>query len=298
MSAVSVGSLSTVAAASMALSYDSVRLSTRPYFGHWASFAVPLVADLLALGASAQYVSTIRERGSGGRWWQLTAHAAIGVSIFLNITGTHGIGRAYHAVPPIALAVLLELVARSFAKTWKAENADPSAIPMKLWITAPIEQIKTVLRAARTGASIEDARRDAGAHEAAHLSIDLASGRKVSRRRLLRSAHRQLSMGTVLPAEVLTATRNAHHETTPAHRVALSLLSLPTPSTPVLTPEQTEQDRALTEQTVLTGEYEVLTTEQAVLRAHQENPSATDSEIAALVGAGRSTVNRYRKGLR
>lgn len=321
---VASASLLVVALASMALSYDSVRHATEPYFGHWGALAVPLVADLLALGCSAEYVRTIRERGAGGRWWQLTAHVAIGVSVVLNVSGTEGIGRLYHAVPPLALAVLLELYARKWAATWRVEHhTDDASIPLRLWLTAPVEQVRTVLRAARTGATVIEARRDAGLHEAAHLSIEALAGRKVSRRRLLRAAHRQLSMGAVLPTQVLSAAHTAQPLPTWASTLltgAHYLPSLPTSEQHLLTTEQhlltpaqhllsieqhlpsseqVEPPTEQVEQVVSRGWADLSRSEQLelLIAARAEQPTASDSELARALGTTRQTVQRLRSRL-
>jgi hypothetical protein len=223
MNAVSVAALSVVGVASMALSYDSVRLASAPYFGPRAAYAVPLVADLLALGASAQYVRTIRERGAGGRWWQVTAHVAIGLSVALNVIGTHGWGRLIHALPPLALAAIFELCARAFAKTWKVEHhADESAIPLRLWLTSPLESARTYLVQARK-VSDPAARAQVGEHDAARMLIDHASGRRISRRRALRVAHRQLRTGAVSAQDVVRAAHLRTDGASPALACALAL---------------------------------------------------------------------------
>ena len=197
----------TVAGPAAVLSFDSVRQAAEPHFGHLAWLA-PLMADGGAAGFALWYVTTVRS-GRAQHALRLASHVCVGITVTLNVLSAHSpVGALWHAVPPVLWSVLVELYARHFADEWKAAHLDAS-IPLRLWITAPVEQIRTVLRAARTGATVIEARRDAGLHEAAHLSIEALAGRKVSRRRLLRAAHRQLSMGAVQPTQVLTAAHTA-----------------------------------------------------------------------------------------
>jgi len=197
--------LAVVAATGAALSYKSLHLAAAEVFdGSVLAYGFPLLVDALVLGASLQYVAGCRTRSAGRHGWRATAHAGIAGTLVLNALASDSPAEVpWHVVAPAVWAVLVELYARTAAGQWKAERADSEAIPVRLWLTAPIESARTWLRQARLTAAVGarfDTGRHAGAVEALRLTIPGRSGRRV--RRVLR---RQLRAGSLTPDSVLAA---------------------------------------------------------------------------------------------
>ena len=191
----------TVAGPAAVLSFDSVRQAAEPHFGHLAWLA-PLMADGGAAGFALWYVTTVRS-GRAQHALRLASHVCVGITVTLNVLSAHSpVGALWHAVPPVLWSVLVELYARHFADEWKAAHLDVAKIPLRLWITSPVESFRTWLVQARKVAD-PGSRAQVGAHDAAQLVLDLAAGSRVSTRRAHRLAARQLTTGAVSPAQVL-----------------------------------------------------------------------------------------------
>ncbi len=203
--------LSVVAVMGAALSYTSLqRAAARWFDGALLSYGFPLLVDALVLGASLQFVAAARTRSAGRFGWRLTAHAGIGGTLLLNalaaLDGPRGGAAAvpWHVTAPAVWAVLVELYARGAAGAWKSEQSEVTArIPLRLWLTAPVESARTWLRQARLTAAVAarfEVGRHAAAVEALRLTLSGRPGRRV--RRVLR---RQLRAGSLTPDAVLEA---------------------------------------------------------------------------------------------
>ena len=197
--------LAVVAATGAALSYKSLYLAAADVFDHSVlAYGFPLLVDALVLGASLQYVAGARTRSAGRHGWRATAHAGIAGTLLLNALAADTPAEVpWHIVAPAVWAVLVELYARTAAGQWKAERPDTDTIPIRLWLTAPIESARTWLRQARLTAAVAarfDTGRHAGAVEALRLTLHGRSGRRV--RRVLQ---RQLRAGSLTPDAVLAA---------------------------------------------------------------------------------------------
>lgn len=199
--------LALVAVVGVVLSWDSLYAAATPTFGPVLAAGFPLLADALAAGASLMYVSGVRQ-GQGRHGWRVTAHAAIAGTIVLNAMAAPTVGEVpWHVTAPAVWAVLVELYAREAAGQWKAEHVAPKErIPLRLWVTAPVESGRTWLLQGRTGvAEHGEARFDVGLHAAAVEALRLAipgPGDAKAVRRILR---RQLRAGSMPPAAVLAA---------------------------------------------------------------------------------------------
>ncbi|NLT55606.1 MAG: DUF2637 domain-containing protein [Actinomycetales bacterium] len=197
--------LAVVAATGAALSYKSLYLAAADVFDHSVlAYGFPLLVDALVLGASLQYVAGARTRSAGRHGWRATAHAGIAGTLLLNALAADTPAEVpWHIVAPAVWAVLVELYARTAAGQWKAERPDTDTIPIRLWLTAPIESARTWLCQARLTAAVAarfDTGRHTGAVEALRLTLHGRSGRRV--RRVLR---RQLRAGSLTPDAVLAA---------------------------------------------------------------------------------------------
>lgn len=211
----------TVAGPAAVLSFDSVRQAAEPHFGHLAWLA-PLMADGGAAGFALWYVTTVRS-GRAQHALRLASHVCVGITVTLNVLSAHSpVGALWHAVPPVLWSVLVELYARHFADEWKAAHLDVAKIPLRLWITSPVESFRTWLVQARKVAD-PGSRAQVGAHDAARLVLDLASGSRVSTRRAHRLAARQLTTGAVSPAQVLGSAQLDPAQLDPAQALALRL---------------------------------------------------------------------------
>ena len=211
----------TVAGPAAVLSFDSVRQAAEPHFGHLAWLA-PLMADGGAAGFALWYVTTVRS-GRAQHALRLASHVCVGITVTLNVLSAHSpVGALWHAVPPVLWSVLVELYARHFADEWKAAHLDVAKIPLRLWITSPIESFRTWLVQARKVAD-PGSRAQVGAHDAARLVLDLAAGSRVSTRRAHQLAVRQLTTGAVSPAQVLGSAQLDPAQLSPAQALALRL---------------------------------------------------------------------------
>jgi hypothetical protein len=205
--------LAVVAGCGAVLSYASLHAAARPVFAELA-YAFPVLVDALILGASLQYVAGAR-RGVGRAGWRLTAHAGIAGTVALNALAAFapqvdgaagGLDRVpWHVTAPAVWAVLVELYARQFAGDWRATHLPAARIPVRLWLTAPIESARTWIRTARHSA-YASTRIEVGVHTAAREALRLAlPGR--DGRRVRRVLARQVRAGSLPPSAVLTACR-------------------------------------------------------------------------------------------
>jgi hypothetical protein len=216
--------LAVVAVIGAALSYTSLQAAAADVFHQSPlAYGFPLLVDALILGASLQYVAGSRDHTPGRTGWRATAHAGIAATLLLNALAAFapdGGGAAavpWHITAPAVWAVLVELYARTAAGHWRTEHVGIGlTIPLRLWITAPVESARTWLRQARLTAAVT-ARYDVGRHaaalEALRLTLPGRPGRRV--RTVLR---RQLRAGSLTADNVLTACGWNHCATDPVPR--------------------------------------------------------------------------------
>jgi hypothetical protein len=193
-----------VAVIGAVLSFKSLYAAATPTFGPYLSAGFPLLVDLLILGASLQYVAGAKV-GRPMSGWRLTAHAGVAGTLILTALAAERLGEVpWHITAPAVWAVLVELTAKQVLGEWKATHAAVhDRISLALWLTAPVESIRTRLLMLRTGISdARDARIAVGIHAAAREALRLAlpdrHGRSV--RRILA---RQLRAGSLTPTAIL-----------------------------------------------------------------------------------------------
>jgi hypothetical protein len=169
------GSLYTAATAALGSSAPVVHLATAA--GTWrvnlvgASF--PLLVDALILGASARYVAGVKA-GRPVAGWRLAAHAGVVGTVLLNADAAPTLADVpWHVTAPIVWSVLVELVARDVLGQLRAVAGPLHAdrIPVRLWVTAPVESARVSWRMARTG--IADATRVRAMTERCAAAADL-----------------------------------------------------------------------------------------------------------------------------
>ncbi|HST85868.1 MAG TPA: DUF2637 domain-containing protein [Kineosporiaceae bacterium] len=193
-----------VAVIGAVLSFRSLYQAAVPTFGDYLAAGFPLLVDLLILGASLQYVAGAKI-GRPMAGWRLTAHAGVAGTLVLNALAAKELGEVpWHVTAPAVWAVLVELTAKQVLGEWKATHtARADTISLPLWMTAPIESVRTRLLMFRTG--ITDAHRariavgvNAAAREALRLALPKRNARRV--RRII---NRQLRAGSLTPVAIL-----------------------------------------------------------------------------------------------
>lgn len=207
--------LTIVAAVSAVLSWSSLYEAASTRLGQHSprvcgvnafGAAFPLLLDALILAASWYYVGGVKQqRPSSG--WRITAHAAIGGTIAANWFASPTIEAApWHIVAPIVWSVVVELISKdALGQMRETRRVLTDRIPLRLWLSAPAESVRTSWRMARTGERSAAAARtssDACAAAANVLSRTLPGVRNASVRRQIT---RRLWAGTILPSDVLTA---------------------------------------------------------------------------------------------
>lgn len=188
------------------LSYASVRAGAIPVFGRIEGSAFPLLLDVGVFVSSEYYLATVRGNRPQHGFRALT-HALIGVTIALNVSVSHDwIAVIFHAVPPAVFAALVELKARKELGDARARSGRPDRIPLRLWLTSPIDSAKLSLWIARGSSySAERANREAflTARRALRIAVPGWHGKPRLARGLVR---RQLRAGTLDPRALVTAT--------------------------------------------------------------------------------------------
>ena len=199
-----------VAVYGAALSYNSLYLAARrvfdtPVFGLNLAVGLPLVVDLLILGASLVYVDGARE-GRPGAGWRLTAHAAVATTLILNAIAARTPAEIpWHVVAPAVWSVLVELTAREMLQEWRASQQRPTdKIPARLWLTAPAESLRTWLRMARRlDGEQAAARLDIGLQDAALIALHTAMAPHGRTGRRTRRTLAKLLRRGVLPSHAI-----------------------------------------------------------------------------------------------
>jgi Protein of unknown function (DUF2637) len=193
-----------VAVIGAVLSFRSLYTAATPVFGRQLALGFPLLVDFLILGASLQYVAGAKV-GRGRAGWRWTAHAGVAGTLLLNALAARNLGEVpWHITAPAVWSVLVELTAREVLGEWRATHpALGEQIPVRLWLTAPLESTHTWLRMARRVQGEQAvARLDVGVHAAAVEALKLALPQRRARR-VRRILQRQLRAGSLPPAAIL-----------------------------------------------------------------------------------------------
>lgn len=193
-----------VAVIGAALSFRSLYERAVPVFGPQLALGFPLLVDFLILGASLQYVAGAKT-GRPRAGWRWTAHAGVTGTLTLNAMAAPSLAEVpWHVTAPAVWSVLVELSAREVLGQWRAVHAPiGDRIPLRLWLTAPVESARTWLRLARRVEGEQAlARLDVGVHAAAVEALKLALPQRGARR-VRRILRRQLRAGSLPPAAVL-----------------------------------------------------------------------------------------------
>jgi hypothetical protein len=193
-----------VAVIGAVLSFRSLYQAAVPTFGDYLAGGFPLLVDLLILGASLQYVAGAKI-GRPMAGWRLTAHAGVGGTLILNALAAKELGEIpWHITAPAVWAVLVELTAKQVLGEWKATHAAKAdKISFPLWMTAPVESVRTRLLMFRTGITdAHKARIAVGVNAAAREALRLALPRR-NARRVRKIINRQLRAGSLTPAAIL-----------------------------------------------------------------------------------------------
>ena len=188
------------------LSYASVRSRAVEVFGAAGGSAFPALLDTGVFVATEYYLATVRSnRPQHG--FRVLAHALIAVTITLNVSvATDWRAALFHAVPPAVFAMLVELRARKELGDTRAAEGRPDRIPLRLWLTSPIESAKLSLWVARDASySVERASRERylTARRALRIAVPGLLGNPRLARGLVR---RQLRAGTLDPRALVAAT--------------------------------------------------------------------------------------------
>ena len=141
-----------------------------------AAATLPAVIDLLIVAASMRYLIGVRRRIPVAGW-RVTAHSAIAVSVLMNAAAAERPSDwAWHVVAPLSLSVVIELFVRELLGTLGEVRREGRAdrIPLRLWITAPVESVRTWLMIARRVTGVQaTARAETGQRRAAMLLIKI-----------------------------------------------------------------------------------------------------------------------------
>jgi hypothetical protein len=191
-----------VAVAGAVLSWDSLYRLALPVFGPILAAGFPLLTDVLILGALLMYIAGASVgRPHGG--WRLVAHVAVAGTVALNAMSAGSWAEVpVHVVAPAVWSVLVELSAREVLGDYRARAPRSEGIPLSLWMTAPVESLRTWLWDARLSAHAA-ARLDTGRHVAMVEAARLLTGKRMSRRRLRRLVRAQAKTGALEPSALL-----------------------------------------------------------------------------------------------
>jgi len=182
--------------------------------GHEVSLAaatLPAVIDLLIVAASWRYLIGVRRRIPVAGW-RITAHAAIAASVLMNAAAAEQPSDwAWHVVAPLSLSVVIELFVRELLGILGEVRREGRAdrIPLRLWITAPVESARTWLMIARRVTGVQAlARAETGQRRAAMLLVRIVlPGRKHSATRRTLAT---LTRTGALPPAAVAALVSAH----------------------------------------------------------------------------------------
>jgi len=192
-----------VAGIGAALSFQSLHQAAVPIFGRLA-FGFPVLVDMLILGSMLAYLAGATT-GRALPGWRWTAHGGACGTLLLNaMTASSAETIPWHITPALVWSVLVEMTARQVTAYSRAPHtAAGEPIPARLWVSSPVDAVRTWLQMARTGErSHRQARADLALRAAAEQALQTAMPRHRQRatRKLIR---KQLRAGALDPAALL-----------------------------------------------------------------------------------------------
>jgi hypothetical protein len=202
-------SLALIAGIAGWLSYASVRSLAVTEMGPIAGSAFPLILDAAVLASSQYYLSSARiNRPQHG--YKMLTRALIVATIAINGAAAHDWrGILVHVIPPMVFAALVELRARQVLGDARAEHGRPDRIPLKLWVTSPLESFRLSLWVARQGsfsAQRSARERQLTALEALRIAVPSRKGDGGRAKTARGLVARQLKAGSLDPRALVEAT--------------------------------------------------------------------------------------------
>jgi hypothetical protein len=194
-----------VAVIGAVLSYSAQYERAAQLFGPDLGRIFPLQVDLFIAGASLAYLASALV-GRPRQGWRLAAHVGVGLTLVLNAMTAQTSGDIlWHLVSPLAWAACVELAAHHVLGEWRVAHEQPrDRIPLRLWISAPLESVRTWLIMSRLDLrGHAEARAHVGLHSAAREALILALPPGRQGRRVRKVLKRQLRAGSLTPAQVL-----------------------------------------------------------------------------------------------
>lgn len=195
-----------VAVLGAVLSFHSLSRWALPLYGPGWHYVVPFVVDFVIVSASLKYIAGAKA-GRVVPGWRLMAHAGVGATLVFNAQAaenwTQILGLAW---PPLVWSLYVELTAAELIGEWREQHTRRrirDKIPLRLWITAPVESARVWLRMERRleGEQAE-ARFEVGIYAAALAALDDALPRRDGRR-VRGIIRRQLRTGSLQPHDIL-----------------------------------------------------------------------------------------------
>jgi len=220
----SVISLSLVAIGGAVLSYASLYRAAVPTFGPYLATGFPFLTDALILGATLRFIVGSRNGTSTRHGWRLVAHSAVIGTVTLNAFASPSLADIpWHIAAPLAWSVLVELSGREMVGEYRRTSVTHSdRIPVRLWIAAPFESVRTALLMARLAEkSAVAARVSVGVHDATRQALRMT----VADRRSRAVVRRQIRAGIVHPSTVVNAIGWDREESVSARDVLRSVLT-------------------------------------------------------------------------
>ena len=193
-----------VAGIGAALSFHALHQAAVPIFGRHLAYGFPVLVDMLILGSTLAYLAGATT-GRALPGWRWTAHGGALSTLLLNaLTASSGGTIPWHITPALVWSVLVEMTARQVTAHWQAPHtATGEPIPVRLWISSPVDAVRTWLQMARTGErSHRQARADLALRAAAEQALRTAmpQHRQRGTRQLIR---KQLRAGALDSATLL-----------------------------------------------------------------------------------------------
>jgi hypothetical protein len=197
-----------VAVLGAVLSFHSLSKWALPMYGKGWNYVVPFVIDFVIVSASLKFIAGAK-KGQVVPGWRVMAHAGVAATLIFNAQAardwTQVLGMDW---PPLVWSIYVELTAAELIGEWRERHAVRrrrirDKIPLRLWLTAPVESARVWLRMERRlDGEQADARLEVGIYAAALAALDDAlpnrGGRRV--RGIIR---RQLRAGSLQPHDIL-----------------------------------------------------------------------------------------------
>ena len=238
------------AVAGLALSYSNVVDVVTPIVGDQGLARVfPLTWDVILAGAALAYLATAF-MGKPRQMWRVISQCGAVGTVLVNATAAHDWpSLVVHLSGPIAWAVLVEAAASQLRGGGASQPAAlGESVPLRLWLTAPVESARTWLRLARRVEGEQAAARlEVGAYAAAVEALRLTLPGRANKptRGILR---RQLRAGSLPPRAVLAACgwldpdQPTSKETDPAQRILRAALGSALGPSPDVAGDQPDPD--------------------------------------------------------